>query len=77
MTAPTPEQTPNPFPYPGARGLVTTGKVARPVESSSELGGLLAQAVANAADAITVELFGNQQQRNEVHAWMRRNGERR
>lgn len=77
MTAPTPEQMSNPFPYPGARGLVTTGKVAQPVQVSSEFGGMLAQAVANAADAIAVELFGNQQQRNEVHAWMHRNGERR
>lgn len=48
----------DPMPYAGASGSLVP---------------MMAQAVANAADAATVLLFGNDQQKQEVSAWMERN----
>lgn len=65
------------MPYRGARGLLTGGvpemeKLAK--EPQSE--GLLAQALANVADAATVMVFGSPDQQAEVRAWMDRNRQR-
>ncbi len=69
------DDTENPFPYPGARGLLSSGHPAPPVTQTD--GGILGQALANAADAMTVMIFGNGQQRATVEAWMDRNRARR
>lgn len=62
----------NPFPYPGARGLLTSGV---PAVAPSFVSGLLAQVAATTADALTVELFGSPAQKAQVHAWMQQNRE--
>jgi len=62
----------NPFPYPGARGLLTNGKPAAPVSQDA---GILAQLAASLSDAATVMLFGNAEQKATVNAWMDRNRE--
>lgn len=75
--------TEQPFPFPGARGLLSGGVAeARRLADgqlsprSNEVTGILVQIVSNAADAATVLLFGNQQQQAQVHAWMDQNRQR-
>ena len=76
------ETTAAPYPYRGARLVLTEGlEAARsehfaPSPEQTEFAGALTQVLKNCADILTVELFGNDQQRALSHQWMESNRQR-
>ena len=66
-----------PLPYRGARKLLSEGlPAARAAAVAPAQPSIIDELISNCADILTVELFGNQTQRDQVHAWMENNRNR-
>lgn len=72
-----PDGAPTPMPYRGAYKLLSEGlPAAQAAAAAPASSSILVEVVNRCADILTVEMFGNQQQRAELRHWMQDNRER-